>query len=156
MARERSSHRLPVHRAVVFEPDEFVEDPNVTFFEPGGYVLRLTADDGEKIGTDDIFIMVDIPGCCPADIADAAATLGVPDGQVGFGDLGAFISALAPTFADIPVGTIPPLDCMDIADAAATLGVPDGQIGFGDLGALIVELSLVGFADRDCVTDPLY
>ena len=98
----------------------------------------------------------DIGDCShEGDIADAAATLGLPDGVVGFGDLNALISALAPTFANIPVGTDPRLDYADIADAAATLGVHDGMIGFGDLNALITALSPT-FADRDTCTDPLY
>jgi hypothetical protein len=93
--------------------------------------------------------------CCPGDIADAIATLGSPDGKIGFGDLNALIAALAPTFADVAVGVNPALDCADIANAIATLGSPDGMVGFGDLNALIAALAPT-FADRDCATNPLY
>lgn len=45
--------------------------------------------------------------CCPGDVADATATLGSPDGKIGFGDLNAMILALAPTFGDRDCGTSP-------------------------------------------------
>ena len=43
---------------VTFEPNEFVEDPNAVFCEPGVYVLRLTADDSELTSSDSVTITV--------------------------------------------------------------------------------------------------
>ncbi|MCD6393464.1 MAG: CotH kinase family protein, partial [Planctomycetes bacterium] len=41
-----------------FSPNEFDEDPQITFPQTGTYVLRLSADDTELIGTDTVTISV--------------------------------------------------------------------------------------------------
>jgi hypothetical protein len=90
------------------------------------------------------------PTCaCRGDIADALQQLN-PDGVVGFGDLNALITQLAPTFADqepVPAG----YECADIADALQQpVDGGDGKIGFGDLNYMISQLAPT-FADRGCL-----
>ena len=47
---------------VAFDPNKFVIDPDVTFDGPGTYILRLTADDTNKTGSDDVAIAVYLQG----------------------------------------------------------------------------------------------
>jgi len=50
---------------LIFEPNEFVAEPNVTFPEDGEYVLRLYAGDGEKSSSDTTTVTVHPEGYVP-------------------------------------------------------------------------------------------
>ena len=51
---------------------------NVSFIIPGTYTLRLRVDDGVRVGTDDIIIIVDPANVAPSVDAGADATLELP------------------------------------------------------------------------------